>query len=125
VGFGSGPRSPVLTFQNRQLSATSYGYQQKVLWVVEPGYSKIVRVRLTDFTTGRPMWLQVGGGSAAASHEGLLDPAHPLAEAVESKDSRGVLLMYPSYLFIPKAACYVLEASWPDGAWTVSFSAGR
>ncbi len=30
-----------------------------------------------------------------------------------------------SSIYLPRAACYVMEATWPGGTWRVRFTAGQ
>jgi hypothetical protein len=50
----------------------------------------------------------------------MLDPASPGVPPTSDgyKD-------FPSYLYVPQAGCYMVEAKWTDGHWRLVFGLGR
>lgn len=74
-----------------------------------------------DMHTGTPLRFQFTDADPIVTSL-LLDPNHPThlgAGAGPDYQEWG------SYIFIPKAGCYQLEATWPGGRWSFPFAAGR
>ena len=120
VAFSSGAHGAVLFLQG-EATIGPHGYYQKVLWVIQPNYSHPVHLSGRDSDRGSPLWFQIGDRAAATAP--VLDPTQPGA-GYDATNPNQVFAAYPSYLFIPHAGCYVLEASWPEGHWRIPFAAG-
>jgi hypothetical protein len=75
-----------------------------------------------DPDRGDPLWFQIGDKAPTTTPK--LDPTQPGAYPYNPANPDQVFPEYPSYLFIPRAGCYVLEASWPGGHWRIPFAAG-
>ena len=121
VAFGAGAQGAVLLLQG-EATIGPHGYYQKVLWVIQYGYGQPVRLGGSDSESGSPLWFQIG--DAAPTTTPVLDPTHPGAYPGNPVNPDRVFPNYPSYLFIPRAGCYVLEATWPGGHWRIPFAAG-
>jgi len=95
---------------------TRYGWTRKVLWVLEPGQP--VTLRGGSLGDGAPLWFQFDGERPTTAP--VLDPRFP-----EARGGRGNWREFPSYVYIPAAGCYFLEARWAGGSWRLTFAAGR
>jgi hypothetical protein len=97
---------------------TQYGWPEKVLWVVKRSYPGSVRLRGANLADGVPLWFEIGGRREATVAPVLkaLEPAIPYQTEGWAE--------FPSYLYIPRAGCYTLEAEWEGGFWRVIFAAG-
>lgn len=115
IGF-AGPEARVYVGDLVRWGA--YGAYYKILWVVEPGYSDATTLRGGDLTEENPLWFQVGEEQPSTSP--VLDPQNPGIPI-----QHGEWIEFPSYLFIPQAGCYYLEAIFPEGSWRITFAAGR
>ena len=94
-----------------------HGWYRKVAWAAAPGYRLPIRVHGGTLDGRMPLWFQVGEQLPTTSP--VLDPLHP----VVTGNTWGEL--FTSYIFIPKAGCYFVEASWPGGTWRLAFAAGQ
>jgi len=121
VTFSSGARGAILLVQG-EVTLGEHGYYQKVLWVIQPSYGHSVHLSGSDSDRAAPLWFQIG--DQAPTTAPVLDPSHPGAYPYNPANPDQVFAYYPSYLFIPHAGCYVLEASWPEGHWRIPFAAG-
>jgi hypothetical protein len=121
VAFSSGAHGAVLLLQG-EATIGEHGYYQKVLWVIQPNYGHPVHLSGSDSGRAAPLWFQIGDQPPTTAP--VLDPAHPGAYPYNPANPDQVFASYPSYLFIPHAGCYVLEASWPEGHWRIPFAAG-
>src|SRR5205823_5735841 len=116
VGFSGGITLHV--GNPKWVTYTPYGWTRKILWVVKPGYMRPVTLRGADLLHGRPLWFQIGVHNPSTSP--TLNPQKPGIPIQHDHWTE-----FPSYLFIPKAGCYFLEARWPGGKWRQAFAAGR
>lgn len=98
----------------------SHGWERKVGWVIGPRYHQRVGLRGWALGTRVPLWFQFGGQAPGTAP--ILDPRRP--QAFFPGLPAG-WVAFPSYLVIPRAGCYVLEASWPGGLWRLTFAAGQ
>jgi len=95
-----------------------YGWDYKILWSVGPNYTHPVVLRGGSLNDGTPLWFQIGDQSLTTAP--VLDPVHP--GTITGSDAGWA--EFPSYLLIPKAGCFYLEAHWPGGSWRFTFAAG-
>ena len=121
VAFSSGAHGAILLLQG-QAEIGEHGYYQKVLWVIQPHYGHTAHLSGSDSDGASPLWFQIG--DQAPSTSPVLDPTRTQAYPVNPANPDEVFAYFPSYLFIPHAGCYVLQASWPDGHWRIPFAAG-
>jgi hypothetical protein len=91
-----------------------YGYQFKVLWVLEKNSPGKVQLSGGNLVDGKPLWFQLGGDEPAMTP--TLDPLNPGAY------SNPDYLDYPSYLFLPGPGCYFIEADWGEGIWRINLT---
>ncbi len=105
-----------------------HGWPIKIPWLEKRAYTGTVMVQVRAWPHGRLLWLQ---GADQRPHTILvLDPRHPSFVPLR-KDTRhpGRLVTdsawkgFSSMLFIPRAGCYMLQARWPGGRWSVPFTA--
>jgi hypothetical protein len=97
-----------------------YGWTWKIIWEVGPHFSSKITLQGENVHTGAPIWFQLLDEPIVSS--AVLDPQspdHPVPAAGEGYAEWG------SYIFIPAAGCYQIEATWPGGQWSFPFAAGR
>lgn len=96
-----------------------YGWEMgKVIWEVGPNYSSPVTIRGYDLADNTPLLLQADG---APVNPLILDPGqpdHPVSVLGSGWAEWG------TYIVVPKAGCYRMVVAWPQGSWSVTFSAG-
>ena len=99
-------------------TAKQYGWEHKILWEIGPHYTHSVTLRGGSLRNGTLLWFQFG--DQAPTMTPVLDSQHPGTITGFDAGWAG----FPSYLLIPGAGCYYLEARWPGGSWRISFAAG-
>jgi len=100
---------------------TQYGWPWKVIWRVSTRYTQPVQLHGGSLRTGTPLWFQIG---EPASTTPILDP-RPDEQQIAQSGNPTEFVEWKSYLYIPGAGCYYVEADWPGGSWRVTFAAGR
>jgi hypothetical protein len=99
---------------------TAHGWRVKVLWVVAPKIESPVRVVGGELGGGQSLWFEVAERDNQPVFAAVLNPAMP--SVPPSGDG---YKEFPSYVYIPRAGCYLLEARWPGGHWCLVFGLGR
>jgi hypothetical protein len=94
---------------------TRDGWRVKFLWIVRANAPGPITVTGAD-ARGRRLLFEVEG--ATPTEAARLDPA--AADAVASG-----FVEFPSYVYVPGAGCFVLNADWSGGGWRLRFGAGR
>ncbi len=117
IGFG-GPHATMPIYAGN-LEPSRYGWPQKVLWVVKRSYPGLVRLRGANLADGVQLWFEIGGRREVTVAPVLKAPEPAIPYQTEGWAE------FPSYLYIPRAGCYTLEAEWEGGFWRVNFAAGR
>jgi len=118
IGF-AGPHATIhLKGASEDPSLVQYGWEYKILWSVGPNYTHPVVLGGGSLSGGTPLRFQIGDQTPTAAP--VLDPRYP---GTNTGSDVG-WAEFPSYLLIPKAGCYYLEASWPGGSWRITFAAG-
>jgi hypothetical protein len=125
LGFIAEGRRDVLHIVDSLHGRTGpHGLYRKVLWLTQPGYSQKVTLSGHSLSNSDRLWFQFGGDDPTTTP--ILDPVHPGVPGSGdlSGSPQNRYANFPSYLFIPSADCYVLEARWPGGSYSISFAAG-
>jgi hypothetical protein len=118
IGF-AGPHATIhLNGLSEDPSLVQYGWNYKILWSVGLNYTHPVVLRGGLLSDGTPLWFRIGDQPPVTAP--VLDPRYP--GTLTGSDAGWA--EFPSYLLIPKAGCYYLEASWPGGSWRITFAAG-
>lgn len=122
-GF-DGPHATVPLSRDPDAYTPPYGWTTKVIWRVSTHYTHPVHLQGGNLRTGTSLWFQIGDQNPEPSP--ILDP-RPAEQAIaESGDPNPPQAVgWRSYLYIPTAGCYYLEADWPGGSWRITFAAGR
>ncbi len=98
-------------------SHTEYGWGYKILWLVALDYRYPVTITGGRIGGNRPLWFQIQRQQPSRAPK--LDPLHPPIPDQDGKHN------FPSYVFVPKAGCYYIQARWRGGSWRTTFAAGR
>lgn len=116
IGFG-GPQATLSITLDEQWD--QYGWQRKVLWIVESIYMGTISIYGGSLTDNSPIWFKYEAQGYELSTQLLLDTHNPNA----GREHKG-WVWFGGYLIIPKSDCYYLEAQWPEGGWRITFAAG-
>lgn len=96
---------------------TKYGYPQKIFWQLMNRSPGPVILRGWNLRTGQRIWF---GHPLLEAHPKPLVPPPVIAwaSAIVRNDRA------PTLTFVPSAGCYVLQATWHGGGWSIPFTAG-
>ena len=95
---------------------TQYGWTSKMIWRAQASYTHPITVRGGNLRTGTPLWFQMGEQDPSMAP--ILNPQEQRSELTTDWVEWG------SYVYIPMAGCYYIEAAWPGGHWRITFAAG-
>lgn len=98
---------------------TPYGWTWKLIWRMQASYTYPIMLSGTNLHDGSLLWFQID--EQVPSTSPILDPL----PAERHVPNAGSWIDWRSYLYIPVAGCYALEAKWPGGHWRITFAAGR
>ena len=121
LGIGEAPAFAVGAWDSagvrhaQRATQIQYGEEVKVLWVISPQTNQLITLRGASVNTGSPLYFEIGNASPASA---------PTLDPTAAPQSDGGWTYFPSYLDIPAADCYYIEASWPGGSWRIEFPAG-
>ena len=107
-------------------SATTWGYAQKLLWIVEPGFTGAVTVTARNGSTGKHVYMRSGDTAPALGL--FLDPQHPGVPGSGDPHASNPQLRYaefPTSIFIDAAGCIGFTAAWGTGHWSGTVAAGQ
>jgi hypothetical protein len=93
---------------------TEYGYQYKVLWVIEKNSQNKVVLHGGNLENGAPLWFKIGEDEPTTTP--ILDSLNPGAY------SNPDYFDFPSYLYFPGTGCYFIEADWGEGIWRINLT---
>jgi hypothetical protein len=107
---------------------TRFGWTWKIIWEVGPSYKGSVAPHGVNLRDGTPLWFQFAADDpTTTTTTPLLDPRHPNHPVSVVGDD---WVEWGSYVYLPAAGCYAIEASWPSqanwpsGSWRITFAAG-
>lgn len=118
MGFG-GQHATIHLAASGGTTYTSTGWQWKILWAVKASFPQTITLQGKALQGNTPLLFQIGENNIIPMP--ILDPRHP--GTITGQDAGWSA--FPSYLYIPAAGCYVLEAHWQGGGWMIPFAAGR
>ena len=84
-------------------------------WDIPKDFADPVTLRMTEAASGEPVRVWSERRPAPETS----------ATFVRSGYNNDGYDRHSADFFIPRAGCYVLEASWPGGSWTVRLAAGQ
>lgn len=124
------PERPVTVPMDVGLIPTAHGWPVKIPWVERRTYGGVVTIRAWVLPQRQPVWFT---SHAQGPRPFLrLDARHPtLYPPVTDPRRPGQVLPNPlwkgfsSIMYIPRAACYEMKASWAGGMWQMRFASGR
>ena len=104
---------------------TLYGWSTPLLVSEDELDTRPFSLQAWNVATGDALWFTTQGDTASSNAEvnaGLFifDPIH----RVQVVGYAGGYVNWFPILYVPAPGCYVMEASWPGGAWTIPFAAG-
>jgi hypothetical protein len=95
---------------------TEYGFPQKIFWQLARTMRGSVRLRGWNLRTGQRIWF---GRPLPAANSAVSSPPPVIAWPSAVIFGRHA----PTLTFVPEAGCYVLQARWHGGGWSVPFTA--
>lgn len=107
-------------FHADQAPHRTYGWRIKVLWAIPPNEDRPVTLSGHIVGTGQPILIDLANEPDQPRTSQVLDPSHPGIPVAGNGWAE-----FPSYLYFPRAECYVLNAQWQGGQWTLGFGFGR
>ena len=111
--FAVGPWDSSGVLHAQRATQIQYGEEVKVLWALQT--DRPVELRGVSATTNAPLYFEIG--DEAPTQTPTLDPS-------TAPQNDGSWTYFPSYLDIPAADCYYLEADWAGGHWRIEFPGG-
>lgn len=103
-----------------QFTHDQYGWSHKFLYVVATSYQGKVTIHGTNLSDGSPIYL--GAQDAATTDSSTSLVLDTRSSAITNRNDKWT--EFPGGLFVPKAGCYSLEATWSGGSWRITFAAG-
>jgi hypothetical protein len=96
-----------------------YGWDiTKLIWEVGPNYRQLITVRGQEIYNHTPLLFDFTGQKVVVA---TLDPNHPGHPVSVEGDQWAE---WGSYIIVPKAGCYTVVVSWPQGSWQFTLAAG-
>jgi hypothetical protein len=108
------------TYRTAQAPRTKYGWRVKALWLAHRDQLEPVAVSVVEVRSQRPILFKIG---TAKTRRPVLDPTRPGHPDDPRKPDTHE---WGSYLYFPRAGCYVATASVSGGGgWSFTFGFGR
>jgi hypothetical protein len=116
-----GPHAVLTHFTRAQ--PPEIGWYKRIVMLTQTNYAGTVTFRGGELHDGTPIWF----GMKQHSHEPITTfTVLPLNSSVSNHTaSNEEWGLSTASLYIPRAGCYFLMATWPAGGWIVFFAAGR
>ncbi len=120
IGFG-GPDAVLTNFNHAQ--PPEIGWYKRIVLLTETNYAGTVTFHGGELRDGTPIWFGMRQHNQGPITSFTVLPLNSSVSNHTGSDEEWGLST--ATLYIPRAGCYFLMASWPEGAWVVFFSAGR
>ena len=120
IGFG-GANAVLKNFAHAQ--PPEIGWYKRIILLTETNYAGTVTLHGGNLLDGAPIWFGMKQHSQVPITTFTVQPLNSgLSNHTGSDEEWG---LSSSTMYIPRAGCYFLIATWPEGGWVVYFSAGR
>ena len=120
IGFG-GPNAVLTNFSHAQ--PPEIGWYKRIVMLTKTNYAGTVTFHGGELHDGTPIWFGMKQHSQEPITTLTVLPLNPNISNHTASDQEWGLST--ATLYIPRAGCYFLMATWPEGGWVVFFAAGR
>lgn len=120
IGFG-GPDATLTHL--KQAQPPEIGWYRRIVLLTETNYAGSVTLQGGELRDGTPIWFGMRQHNQGPITSFTIRPMDAsISNHTRSDEEWG---LSTATLYIPRAGCYFLTATWPEGRWIVFFSAGR
>ena len=120
IGFG-GPNAILTNFKHAQ--PPEIGWYKQIILLTKTNYAGTITLRGSEMRDGTPIWFGVRPNNQGPITTFSLIPLNTgISNHTGSDEEWG---LSTASLYIPRAGCYFLIATWSEGSWIVYFSAGQ
>ena len=120
IDFG-GPHAVLRNFKHAQ--PPEIGWYRRITLLTETNYGGTVTFHGGELRDGSPIWFGIMQHSQVPNTTFTVIPLNASVSNHTGSDQEWGLST--ASLYIPRAGCYFLMATWPEGGWVIFFSAGR
>jgi hypothetical protein len=120
IGFG-GPDAVLTNFKHAQ--PPEIGWYKRIILLTETNYAGTLTFHGGEMRNGSPIWFGMKQHNQVPITTFNVLPLNASVSNHTGSDEEWGLST--ATLYIARAGCYFLMASWPEGGWIVYFSAGR
>lgn len=120
IGLG-GPHAVLTHFTQAQ--PPEIGWYKRIVLLTQSNYAGTVTFRGGEMHDGTPIWFGMKQHSQVPVTTFTVLPLNSSVSNHTGSDQEWGLST--ATLYIPRAGCYFLMATWPEGGWIFFFSAGR
>jgi hypothetical protein len=120
IGFG-GLDAVITNFKHAQ--PPEIGWYKRIVLLAETNYAGTVTFRGGDLRNGNPIWFGMKQHNQGPITTFTMIPLNSgISDHFVSDEG---WKLSSAMLYIPRAGCYFLMATWHEGTWVAFFSAGR
>jgi hypothetical protein len=119
IGFGG---SDAVLTHFKQARPPELGWYRRIFLLTETNYAGTVRLQGGELRDGTPIWFGMKQQNRGPITSFTIRPVDASLSNHFGNDQQWGLLS--ATLYIPRAGCYFLTATWPEGRWIVFFAAG-
>ncbi len=120
IGFG-GPEAVMTNFKHAQ--PPEIGWYKRIVLLTETNYAGTITLRGGEMLSGTPIWFGMSPNNQGPMTSFNLVPLNAGVSNHTSGDEEWGLST--TNMYIPRAGCFFLMATWTQGSWVVFFSAGK
>jgi hypothetical protein len=120
ISSGTADRKGILSIpvENNNSGLLAGWWAHKVLWLVKTNYDGEVHITGFNIADDSPMYFSLEGNTPTII--AVLNPETPGAYAAGSDQFAN----FPSFVWVSKAGCYLIEARWNGGLWRQTIAVG-
>lgn len=103
---------------------TLYGWPAPLLVSESSQDTRPFSLQAWNASTGAVLWFNVQAPTSNGSNSSEVNTVLLSFDPAQANALAGGYVNWFPVLYIPAPGCYVMEASWSGGAWTIPFAAG-